>query len=84
MEDNKEIPVQIIWKADDMVNLTLTGLEFDQLQKAINVSKLLIDRTIEDNLNTGVFKRVYKSDLTEDGSLRSDFWATEEVNPNQN
>ena len=41
MEDNKEIPVQIIWKADDMVNLTLTGLEFDQLQKAINVSKLI-------------------------------------------
>ena len=84
MEDNKEIPVQIIWKADDLVNLTLTGLEFDQLQKAINVSKLLIDRTIEDNLNTGVFKRVYKSDLAEDGSLRSDFWATETVNPQEN
>jgi len=70
--------ISIVWKPDAIVNITMTGKEFEEYQKALAFLTQISQRAVEDNLNVGVFKYLKESDTSknEKGELtiREDFW----------
>ena len=64
-QEQEKNPLTYAWKQDEIIQLTLTGTELQDIITLRNILSSVIDREMKQNVITGKIKPVYEEDLVE-------------------